>query len=158
MNHAPQTLNAAFFSFKSRTFGFGLTNSGAFDVLSAKLSAPILVQWVPCPWFSLFLQKPKHLYPHPNYYLGLGFEFGPQRIRNLAFVWFEPQNSLTESSSRCLLMFLHSNLGMRVLWPVLLQVPKYFGLIQIFCVRPIDYSTYCASPKLFVPDQMMISI
>ena len=39
---------------------------------------------------SLFLQKPKPLYPNPNIYLGLGlgsefeFEFGPQIIRDLA--------------------------------------------------------------------------
>ena len=32
----------------------------------------------------LFLQKYKPLYP--NIYLGLGFEFGPQRIRDLAIV------------------------------------------------------------------------
>ena len=34
----------------------------------------------------LFLQKTKPLYPNLKYYLGLGFEFVPQRIRNLAFV------------------------------------------------------------------------
>ena len=34
----------------------------------------------------LFVQKTKPLYPHPNIYLGLGFEFGPQRIKGLAFV------------------------------------------------------------------------
>ena len=32
------------FSFKSRTFGLGQINSGAFGVFSANLSAPILVQ------------------------------------------------------------------------------------------------------------------
>ena len=31
----------------------------------------------------LFLQKTKPLYPAPNIYLGLGFEFWPQRIRDL---------------------------------------------------------------------------
>ena len=35
---------------------------------------------------SLFLQKTKPLYPHHQIYLGLGFEFVPQRIRDLAFV------------------------------------------------------------------------
>ena len=36
----------------------------------------------------LFLKKTKPLYPCqvPNIYLGLGFEFGPQRIRDLAIV------------------------------------------------------------------------
>ena len=34
----------------------------------------------------LFLQKTKPLFPYPKYFLGLGFEFGPQRIRDLAFV------------------------------------------------------------------------
>jgi hypothetical protein len=33
----------------------------------------------------LFLQKTKHLNPH-HFYLGLEFESGPQRIRDLAFV------------------------------------------------------------------------
>ena len=65
---------------------------GAFWVFSAKLSAPVLVQWVPCPFFPLFnhyIYKKLNLYIHiPNIYLGLGFEFefGPQRIRDLAFV------------------------------------------------------------------------
>ena len=30
------------------------------------LSAPILVQRVPCPCFPLFLQKTTPLYPHPK--------------------------------------------------------------------------------------------
>ena len=56
---------------------------GAFRVFSA-----ILVLWVPvpCPCFPLinnyFYKKTKPLYP--NIYLG--FEFGPQRIRDLAIV------------------------------------------------------------------------
>ena len=32
----------------------------------------------------LFLQKNKPLHPNPNIYLGLGFEFGPQRIRDFS--------------------------------------------------------------------------
>ena len=79
------------FLLKSRTFGLEQINSGAFGVFSAKLSAPILVQWVPCPCFPLFNQyfyKKLSLYIHlPNIYLGLGFEFGQQRIRDLAFVY-----------------------------------------------------------------------
>ena len=65
-------------------------NSGAFGVISADLSAPILVQWVPCPCFSLFnnhFYKKLSLDIHiPNINLGLVFEFGPQRIRDLAFI------------------------------------------------------------------------
>ena len=34
----------------------------------------------------LFLQRTKPLYPNPKYFLGLGFEFGPQMIRDLAIV------------------------------------------------------------------------
>ena len=46
------------FSSKSQTFGLGQTILGRkilghFGVFSADLSAPILVQWVPCPCFSL---------------------------------------------------------------------------------------------------------
>ena len=36
---------------------------------------------------SLFLQKTKPLYPHTKYFLGLGFEFGPQRIKDLTFLF-----------------------------------------------------------------------
>ena len=69
----------------------GQKNSGELGVFSTKLSVPILLQRVPCPCFSivqpLFLQN-LSLYIHiPNIYLGLGFEFGPQRIRDLAIVF-----------------------------------------------------------------------
>ena len=77
------------FSLTSRTVGLE-PNSGIFGVFSAKLSAPILVQWVPCPCFPLFhhhFYKKLSLYIYiANIYLGLGFEFGPNRIRDLAFV------------------------------------------------------------------------
>ena len=59
-------------------------NSGTFGVFSAELSAP--------SWYinqPLFLKKTLILYIQiPNVYLGLGFEFefGPQRIRDLAIV------------------------------------------------------------------------
>ena len=84
------------FSLKSRTFGLEHTNwadkINKFGAFLAKLSAPILVQCTavsPLSMFSiiqlLFLQKYIHI---ANIYLGLGFEFefGPQRIRDLAFV------------------------------------------------------------------------
>ena len=52
---------------------------------SVNLSAPILVLQVPSPCNQpLFLQKTKPLYP--NIYLGIGFEFGPQRIGDLVIV------------------------------------------------------------------------
>ena len=63
---------------------------GVFRVFSDLLSAPNLVLRVPCPCFSLinhYFNKKLHLYKEiPNVYLGLGFEFGPQRIRDLAIV------------------------------------------------------------------------
>ena len=44
----------------------------AVGLFSVKISAPILVQRVPCPFFfiiqPLFLQKTKPLYPHLNIY------------------------------------------------------------------------------------------
>ena len=78
----------------SKLLGFGrqigLIFFEAFKVFSAKLSAPILVLWVPCPFFPLFnhyFYKKLSLYSHiPNVYLGLGFQFGPQRITNIAFM------------------------------------------------------------------------
>ena len=48
---------------------------------------PFLVLWVPCPCFPIinhYFYKKLSLYIHiPNIYLGLGFEFGLQRIRDL---------------------------------------------------------------------------
>ena len=64
----------------------------AIGVFSANLSAPILViyMWVPCPCFPLInhsLYKKLSLYIQiRNIHLGLRFEFGPQRIRDLAIV------------------------------------------------------------------------
>ena len=63
---------------------------GPFGVFWADLSAPILVLWVLCPCFLLikhyFYNKLSLYIQIPNVYLGLRFEFGPQRIRDLAFV------------------------------------------------------------------------
>ena len=68
----------------------GQINIWAFGVFSAELSALILVQWVPCPCFPLLnhcFYKKLSLYIHiQNIYLELGFEFGSQRIRDLAFM------------------------------------------------------------------------
>ena len=89
-----RTPNEAFFHWNPELFGLGRhvgqINFGAFGVFSAKLSAPILVQWVPCPCFPLFNHhfcKKLRLFIHiPNIYLGLEFEFRPQRIWDLASV------------------------------------------------------------------------
>ena len=92
--HGLRTPNEVFFHWNPERLGLGKQigqiNSGAFGIFLAELSAPILVQWVPCPCFPLFnhyFYKKLSLYVHiPNIYLGLGFEFGPRRIRDLAFV------------------------------------------------------------------------
>ena len=56
--HGLRTPNEAFFHWSPDFLGLGRqigrTNSRAFEVFSVKLSASILVQWVPCPCFSLF--------------------------------------------------------------------------------------------------------
>jgi hypothetical protein len=63
-------------------------NFGAFGLFSANVSGLILVS--PSPCFLLinhYFYKKLSLYIHiPNIYLGLGFEFGPQRIRDLAIM------------------------------------------------------------------------
>ena len=75
--HGLRMPNEAFFHWNPIFWGLGRQireiNFGAFGVFSADLSAPILALWVPFPCFSF-----------PNIYLG--FEFGPQRIRDLAIV------------------------------------------------------------------------
>jgi hypothetical protein len=54
---------------------FGQINFGAFGVIPANLSAPILVLLSPLSMFSinqpLFLQKTKTLYPNPKYLFGI---------------------------------------------------------------------------------------
>ena len=78
------------FSLKSQTLRLGQFGQINFGAFSANLSAPILVLWVPCPCFPLinhYFYKKLSLYIQiPNIYLGLGFEFGPQRIWDLAIV------------------------------------------------------------------------
>ena len=68
---------------------FGLKYFEAFGVFLAKLSAPILVLWVPCPSFPLFnnyIDKKSLYIQLQNIYLGVEFEVGTQRIWDLAFV------------------------------------------------------------------------
>ena len=92
MYHGLRTPNEAFFHRNPKLLGlgkqFGQINFGAFGVFSANLSAPILVQWVPCPCFpsiNHYFYKKLSLYIQiSNVYFGLGFEFGPQRIRDWA--------------------------------------------------------------------------
>ena len=78
--HGLRTPNEAFFHWNPELLGLSrqirLINSGAFRVFLSKLSAPILVQWVPCPCFPLFnhyFYNKLSLYTHiPNIYLRLG--------------------------------------------------------------------------------------
>jgi hypothetical protein len=92
--HGLRTPNEAIFHRNTKLLGlgrqFGQINFGAFGVFSANLSSPILVLWVPCPWFPLidryFFKKLSLYIQIPKIYVGLGFEFGPQKIRDLAIV------------------------------------------------------------------------
>ena len=63
---------------------------GAFGVFLANLSALILVKWVPCPCFPLinnyFYKKLSLNIQIPKIYLGVGVEFGQERIRYLVIV------------------------------------------------------------------------
>ena len=90
LKHGLRTPNEAFFHWNTKLLGLG-RQFGVFWVLSADLSAPILVLlWVPCPCFSLinhYFYKKLSLYIQiPNIYFRLGFEFGPQIIRDWAIV------------------------------------------------------------------------
>ena len=84
-NHGLRTLNKAFLHQNPKLLGlsrqFGQINVGAFGVFSNNPSAPILVLWVPCPYFPFYKQLSLYI-QIPNINLGLGF--GPQRIRDLA--------------------------------------------------------------------------
>ena len=120
--HGLRTPNKAFFHWNLEFLGLGRQivqiDSGVFGVFSAKLSAPILVQWVPC--FSiiqpLFLQKTKPYIHIPNIYLGLWFKFGLQRIRNVAFMC--PQSvGIGVGITNWVTMILHSK-------PVEIELPS----------------------------------
>ena len=86
--HGLRMPNEAFFHRNPKLFGlsrqFGQINFGSFGASSSDLSAPILVLWVPCPYFPLinhyFYKKLSHYIQIPNIHLGLGFEFGSQII------------------------------------------------------------------------------
>ena len=78
-------------SFKSQTFGLGQTIWadklwGIWNIFGQFISTHfgIVSPLFPFPLFNHYFYKNQSLYIHiPNIYLGLGFEFGPQRIRNL---------------------------------------------------------------------------
>ena len=79
-NEAFFNLNPDFWAWTDKFWGildiFGLTISTDFGTVSHLSMFPIDI-----------LQKTKPLYPHPKYFfLGLGFEFGLQKIRDFAIV------------------------------------------------------------------------
>jgi hypothetical protein len=81
--------NEAFFFIEIQTFGLGQTNWAIWGIFGQTISTP-LGTVNPLSIFSiiqpLFLQKISLHIHIPNIYLGLGFEFGLQRISDLAFV------------------------------------------------------------------------
>ena len=93
LKHGLRTPNVAFFHRNPELLGLGgqigHINFEAFWVILAKVSCSIHFGKVsPCFLsFSQYFYKKLSLDIHiPNIYLGLGFKFGPQRSRNLAFV------------------------------------------------------------------------
>ena len=72
--HRILTPNDAFFHWNPELFALG-RQIGAFGVFSAKWSAFILVQRVPCPcfYYSIIIstKRTKPLYPHPKYSFGI---------------------------------------------------------------------------------------
>ena len=86
-----RTLNEAFFHWNAKLLSLGRYILGYFR---PNYQRPFRycewTLWVPCPCFPLFnhyFYKRLSLYIHiPNICLGLGFEYGPQRIRDFAIV------------------------------------------------------------------------
>ena len=90
-DHGLRTPNETFYHWNPKFLGLGRRigqiNSGAFVVFLVKLSAPILVHGSMFSIIQPLILKKLSFYIHiPNKYLEFGFEFGPQRIRDLAFV------------------------------------------------------------------------
>ena len=91
-----RTPNEASFPLKFRIFRIGQTKNrkdnfwGVFGQTKKLNNSTHFGTVSPLSMFSiiqpLFLQKTKTLYPHPKHLFGMGFEFGSQRIRDLAFV------------------------------------------------------------------------
>ena len=87
-NQGLRTPNEAFFHWNPKLLDLGRQieqiNYGAFGVFSAELSAPMFGT---VHYSTVISTKILSLSIHiSNIYLGLGFEFGPQRIRDLAFM------------------------------------------------------------------------
>ena len=74
----------AFFR-KSQTFGLGQTNRAQHFLGIWGIFSRIISNHFGFPLFNHYFYKKLSLYIHITKYL-LGFEFGPQRIRDLAFV------------------------------------------------------------------------
>ena len=92
--HGLWTPNEAFFHQNPKLLGlgrqFGQIHFREFGVFLTDLSAPILKLWVSCPLSILnhyFYKKPSLYIQIPNIYLGLGYEFGLQRVWDLAIVY-----------------------------------------------------------------------
>ena len=91
--HGLRMPNEAFFSLKSRTFGLGQTNwADKFKSISGIFVQTINTQFgtvssLSILQYSTIISKKLSLYIRiPNNFLRLGFEFGLQRIRELAFM------------------------------------------------------------------------
>jgi hypothetical protein len=95
--YGPTVDNEAFFHQNPKLLGlgrqFGQIIFGAFGVFSADLSTfnthfgTVSSLSIRFPLINFYFYKKLSLYIQiPNIYLGLGFEFWPQRIRDLAIV------------------------------------------------------------------------
>ena len=75
LNHGHFFFNWSLFSWNPELLGLGRqigqVNSEAFGVFLAKIISTILVQWVLCPCFSLFLLSTRPLYPNLKYLFGI---------------------------------------------------------------------------------------
>ena len=84
LNHGHLFFNWSLFSWNPELLclcrQIGQVNSEAFGVFLAKIISTILVQWVLCPCFPLFNHHCYKKINTPNFHLGLGFEFGTQRL------------------------------------------------------------------------------
>ena len=90
--HGLRTPRESFFQ-KSQTFRLGQTNWaesfwGIWGIFGWTINTHFVTVGSLSMFLPLFLQKTKPLYPTPKYLFGsgVGFEFGSQRIWDLAFV------------------------------------------------------------------------
>ena len=92
LKHGLWTPNETFIHWNPELLGLGRQighiDSGTFSAFSAKLSAFILVQRLSFPLFKHYFYKKLSLYIQlPNIYIWVGFDFGPQRLWDSAFVY-----------------------------------------------------------------------